>query len=47
MAVMPTLDRFRSTMLAAGYDEVLECPWAPALPRDVRFRAHERGQCIV
>ena len=26
---LPTLDQFRTEMLAAGYDEVLERPWAP------------------
>ena len=45
MPDQPTLAQFRATMLAAGYDEVLERVWAPDTVVDtwLRLAKHRKG----
>ena len=43
----PTLDQFRSTMLAAGYDEVLERVWAPGTVLGTHTHPFEANALVV
>ena len=42
-----TLDQFRADMLASGYDEVLERPWAPGTVVDTHTHAFEANAIVV
>ena len=42
-----TLDQFRADMLAAGYDEVLERPWAPGTVVDTHTHPFEANAIVV
>jgi hypothetical protein len=44
---VPTLDHFRKDMLAAGYDEVLERPWAPNTVVDTHTHPFEANAVVV
>lgn len=44
---LPTLDQFRADMLAAGYDEVLERPWAPGTEVDTHTHPFEASAIVV
>ena len=40
-------DQFRAEMLAAGYDEVLERPWAPGTVLDTHTHPFEANAIVV
>ena len=40
-------DQFRAEMLAAGYDEVLERPWAPGTMLDTHTHPFEANAIVV
>ena len=42
-----TLERFRDAMLAAGYEEVLERPWAPGAEAPVHTHPFEAEALVV
>ena len=44
---LPTLDQFRSTMLADGYDEVLERLWAAGTVVDTHTHPFEANAIVV
>jgi len=46
-ATLPSLDQFRADMLAAGYDEVLERPWAPGTVVDTHAHPFEANAIVV
>ncbi len=46
-APLPTFDQFRSDVLAAGYDEVLERPWAPGTVVDTHAHPFEANAIVV
>jgi hypothetical protein len=43
----PTFDQFRTEMLAAGYDEVLERPWAPDAVAPLHTHPFEANAIVV
>ena len=47
MPDQPTLAQFRATMLAAGYDEVLERVWAPDTVVDTHTHPFEANAIVV
>lgn len=47
MPDQPTLAQFRATMLAAGYDEVLERVWAPGTAVDTHTHPFEANAIVV
>ncbi len=44
---LPTLDEFRSTMLARGYDEVLERHWDPGVVVDRHSHPFEANALVI
>ncbi|NBX95568.1 MAG: AraC family transcriptional regulator [Betaproteobacteria bacterium] len=42
-----TLDQFRSLMMAAGYDEVVERHWAPGTELDTHTHSFEANAIVV
>ncbi len=46
-ATHPTFERFRDDMLAAGYEEVLERPWAPGAEAPIHTHPFEAHALVV
>lgn len=47
MPSQPTFDQFRTTMLAEGYDEVLERVWAPGTVLETHTHPFEANAVVV
>ena len=46
-ATRPTFEQFRDDMLAAGYKEVLERPWAPGAVAPIHTHPFEANALVV